>query len=546
MSKKRPYFQKRDLCSSKSRKRHGSDLSDRVQLLDESTIVSVRAGQQIGSLPRAIEELVRNSILHGKAKFVDITIGTTKMKPIGGTVNYIEVFDDGIGIDIESTRCLIGTEHCTSQPYRSSQDDTSGNSDENYKTGIKHKIHTGPALRSQDDDDANVSIRGESLKALAVLCIEMHVATASSIKRSSCTRTQGGTQGYVKSKSNSNDGKEDYSNLVSSCEKVIQNGVMASFKISSSTIDTCCSSEIVPSYTPYSIASKRDIKQPNIENTSLLWSATSSMHRVKPFSTGTIVKLYGLFHRHSVRRRHYEMRLKSSRPTNTDDSIVGMAQARGCIQLLAMAFPKIVIRLFRVGSTVPDTAWNHGMQTPIQPQLNSLEIHNMNAENFLLPPYFLTTTQRCAEQNMIASNTEALRFRLNQLCGIDIMEQVSTTNYVFYVEKGVTYQDKDTLTHFQTPQKKSILRGNNMKIEELRLSRSGDSEYSLLRPNGDMSTNRNSWTVSGLLCHRFKKNVVEVSNRIRQHELIFINGRLSRNHASLADIVQSVCSSYSK
>ena len=43
-----------------------------------------------------------------------IFIGTGKVKTItgGGAVNCIEVRDDGIGINMESTQRFIGTEHC--------------------------------------------------------------------------------------------------------------------------------------------------------------------------------------------------------------------------------------------------------------------------------------------------------------------------------------------------------------------------------------------------------------------------------------------------
>ena len=54
-------------------------------------------------------------------------------------------------------------------------------------------------------------------------------------------------------------------------------------------------------------------------------------------------------------------------------------------------------------------------------------------------------------------NAQDLQSRLNQLCGIDILEQFSTAHYVFYVEEGTMQQDTCMFSFFQTSRKKSTL-----------------------------------------------------------------------------------------
>ena len=129
------------------------------------------------------------------------------------------------------------------------------------------------------------------------------------------------------------------------------------------------------------------------------------------------MKLYGLFHRHRVRRKHYETQIKPSRPTKVDENVVGITQARGCIQLVAMAFPKVSIRLFRVDSNTPETAWNCEKSQPN----DNIETEICNASNY---PY----VKSCDKYY-----TQALRRRMNQLCGIDIMEKVRTEFFLFII-----------------------------------------------------------------------------------------------------------------
>ena len=76
----------------------------RIRALSSSVANNIRASHVIGSPQRGVEELLQNAIIHGEAKKVIVTLGND---------NTIIVEDDGVGIDNESMRTLIGTEACT-------------------------------------------------------------------------------------------------------------------------------------------------------------------------------------------------------------------------------------------------------------------------------------------------------------------------------------------------------------------------------------------------------------------------------------------------
>ncbi len=99
--------------------------------LDLRTSAAVRGSQVIGSVWRAIEELLRNSV-EGCATSCTISVG----------LDEIVVCDDGIGIDPEAMRLFIGTEYCSNN-------------------GV------GSECR-----------KGESLLSLAALCGEMKIETS--------------------------------------------------------------------------------------------------------------------------------------------------------------------------------------------------------------------------------------------------------------------------------------------------------------------------------------------------------------------------------
>ena len=86
--------------------------------LSERAASSVRAGQLIGSIGRAVEGLVRNSSDHGFATDVVVTVGVGGGGGGGGGSasdrSGLEVSDDGIGMDPSAVRDRVGTERCSS------------------------------------------------------------------------------------------------------------------------------------------------------------------------------------------------------------------------------------------------------------------------------------------------------------------------------------------------------------------------------------------------------------------------------------------------
>lgn len=80
----------------------------RIRPLPSGVANHVRASQVIGSIERGVEELLQNSIIHGAAKSVAVTMGTKLDDD-----HIIVVEDDGIGIDNDSMRMLVGTEACS-------------------------------------------------------------------------------------------------------------------------------------------------------------------------------------------------------------------------------------------------------------------------------------------------------------------------------------------------------------------------------------------------------------------------------------------------
>ena len=84
---------------------------------------------------------------------------------------------------------------------------------------------------------------------------------------------------------------------------------------------------------------------------------SSKEHTPAPLesSSGTTIQIYGLFHNFAVRKRQYELTSHSQNEKSIHRT--RLSQARSCIQILAMAFPDVTIRLFDTGSKTMDTCW---------------------------------------------------------------------------------------------------------------------------------------------------------------------------------------------
>jgi DNA mismatch repair ATPase MutL len=186
-------------------RRVGSEAMERrrIQLLDDKAATSVRGSQILGSLSRVIEELVLNSI-QGYSNSIVISMRG---------LDEIIVIDDGLGIDDIAMKDYIGTAYCSS-------------------------LSDG---------------KGETLRSLASLCVEMKVETA-------CWCL----------------GKFASSRLITS-EKVFRDGAVIYCNRFDDNVTT---SAIIPK-------DNRNITTKN--------------------SSGTTVTLRGLFHRHAVRRKQYTL-----------------------------------------------------------------------------------------------------------------------------------------------------------------------------------------------------------------------------------------------
>ena len=219
-----------------------TDDSRRIGRLDQHTAASVRGSQVIGSVSRAIEELLRNAV-DGCAKSCIISVGTSE----------ITVCDDGIGIDPDAMRLFIGTEYC---------------SNNGVDTGRK---------------------KGESLRSIASLCVEMKIETSCWWKSNdSNIRNSNASFGARK--------------LVRS-EKVFRGGSVVFFNQFHDGNNS--QSAIIPTLT----------------------------ERKK--MSGTTISLRGLFHQHAVRRKSMEGGSNSLELNRIGSSL----------RLLALSYPRVAFQL---------------------------------------------------------------------------------------------------------------------------------------------------------------------------------------------------------
>jgi DNA mismatch repair ATPase MutL len=220
-----------------------TDDSRRIGRLDQHTAASVRGSQVIGSVSRAIEELLHNAV-DGCAKSCIISVGTSE----------ITVCDDGIGIDPDAMRLFIGTEYC---------------SNNGVDTGRK---------------------KGESLRSIASLCVEMKIETSCWWKSNdSNIRNSNASFGARK--------------LVRS-EKVFRGGSVVFFNQCHDGNNS--QSAIIP-----------------------------TVGKSKEMMSGTTITLRGLFHQHAVRRKSMEGGSNSLELNRIGSSL----------RLLALSYPRVAFQL---------------------------------------------------------------------------------------------------------------------------------------------------------------------------------------------------------
>ena len=535
---KRRQFQQNDNCctitkcttkatsafSSSSASRQG-----RIALLPEKAQASVRASQVIGTLPRAIEELVRNSIVHGRATFVDVKLGVVlvnkskqQQKSRGGFTNrendsgdetrnatILEVKDNGIGIDSVSCETMIGTVYCSTSK-QTNHDGSYNNVNNMNKNHERHK--------------------GESLKSLAALSAEFHLKTVSFYKskimeehnpdqnnhrerhlmplapsksrkrkHSSSFHYRFNTSSTQNRFDDHDDGDDTTNNdEVIISEKIITGGVPTSFH----------SSKCKPSQSPF--YKQREHQQSNSFDSN--------------GGTGTTIQLYGLFHGFAVRKRQYEIsnvhhhnkhhhhsnQHQRNHQNNSSDK-VSLNQARTTIQILALIFPHVSIRLLNNSNV--DSAWYSNI---IKNKNNNQNDHRSSSLiQFPINPY-------------LPVETHCIRNRLMQLCGEKNISQFPFID-IDYVEGG----------------------GNSGKFVQNSMER---TNYT----NERMSYNTSQWIIQGVLSYAINNdegsNAVNDKNtsttnskgiqanrnmRSKQHEYIFVNGKLSKQNSQLGDFIHS-------
>ncbi len=392
----------------------------RVKELPNETKASIRATQVIGSLSRAIEELVRNSIEHGRATLVDVKVGMFRAQ--NGPSTLLEVKDNGVGIDAKSTEKWIGMSHCSSSDSR--------------RNGLYDRGNTSTITTTQQ------SLKGETLKSLAALSVEFRISTSSrerieneeeaEIRVFSMHTAPSAPSKSRKRKltreSNSSHVKQ-LGELITS-EKVIRNGsIVSSFQ-----------------------------------------STRNHTLNLQSSDTGTTVQLYGLFHKFAVRKRQYEICSQSQNDKSLNR--IRMRQARSCIQVLALAFPNVSIRLYDTGSKNIDTCWNRA------------QIRN-------------------------CSYLESMKHRLKESLGGRLDPHHSMID-VQFSERSANLSRK-----FLTATK-----------------------------------NRNGWSLQGVLCvsnltkpssYNTNGSMSErLTGSISRNEFVFVNGKLSKQNASLGELIHKI------
>ena len=307
-----------------------------IRCLTKDTCDQMRASSTIGSLTRAVEELVRNSIVHGKAHKIIIeytTGGARSHHPVN--MSTLQVTDDGIGIDIDALQKYIGETYCssvinddttTATSVTSSSDNCDDNNDESRKSvssssspyfskyqrkRSSHSYGYGGHLNSnkEDVDDGRNGIHSTMLQqhgngaTLLALVTLSHQVTISSIKKQ-----------YV-------------------------------------DVKRFCNGEVVSFTTTQ--RHQHDLK--------MTTNNVSSPH------SGTSITITGLFHRHAVRSKHQQicheqhnhrqqqLLLRADRSVSVSSTSAishqqrsELSHVRNCLKVLAFAYPHVDISFHHI------------------------------------------------------------------------------------------------------------------------------------------------------------------------------------------------------
>jgi hypothetical protein len=385
---------------------------------------------------------------------IDITLGT-----VGASATaFLKVADDGIGMDEASTREYIGTRYCSSQMY----------------------------FRDSKNVQMKSYCKGETLKALASLSVEFRIFTTCAVtkindrvssagkKETPCERKLTGNAPAKPRKRRKRDNYLEDSTVLQRSHQ----------KPSSSAAATT------------TISTEKILRN---NETFLFRSLPENTNFMK--HTGTSVELFGLFHKHHVRLKQHQQMLKDG------NHQVPWSKVRNCIQVLAMAYPHVTIRLYSTKRLTPDTVWAQSVSvTKIGP---SFDIHRFSMH----PLYTMAMKQRLLDLNGTGT-------------GGDINKS-SAFLRVFYSESCNSDMNQFT--------------SNNLTNRDDRLAAVINARQE----------SRKKWSVCGMLYEILLPSSNNCDglpsthkNNSKENGFIFVNGRFYRHQAALLDLVLNICHSY--
>jgi len=141
--------------------------------LSKQTTNEIRASTNIGSIQRAVEELVQNANIHGRAACIQVSY---QVHPQRGS-NILQICDDGIGISVNALKNHIGEMHCRSSSQISYSEKT--------HTSSPYFSRYSTEKRQQNDNVSatNAFGNGASLLSLVHLSRQVSIVSRNYVKK---------------------------------------------------------------------------------------------------------------------------------------------------------------------------------------------------------------------------------------------------------------------------------------------------------------------------------------------------------------------------
>jgi DNA mismatch repair ATPase MutL len=210
--------------------------------------------------------------------------------------------------------------------------------------------------------------------------------------------------------------------------------------------------------------------------------------------TGTSIELFGLFHKHHVRLKQHQQMLQDG------NHQVPWSKVRNCVQLLAMAYPHVTIRLYSTKHPAPDTVWVQSASVAkIGPSIdtNRFSMH---------PLYTMAMKQRLLHLNH----------------GMDGDINNGAFLRVFYSE---SYNSDD----------------RQFSSKDL------TKDTRLAAVINSRQESRKKWVICGMLYEILLQpsnkceSLSSTKNTSKENGFIFVNGRLYKHQSALLDLVLNIC-----